>query len=106
MHNSGEDALMLIAVIVVGIALILWASIIIGILWFVVSGIIAAQRYQKYVKEANAVFDQEELETGAGLDADDIFRSVFGSEINSSENGYETPLDWVDGTIFGVGNQE
>ncbi|HJS82765.1 MAG TPA: hypothetical protein VJ742_08020 [Nitrososphaera sp.] len=106
MRNSGEDALMLIAVIVIGIALILWASIIIGILWFVVSGIVAAHRYQKYFNEANALYDQAELATGAGLDADDVFRSVFGSDIGFSDNGHETPLDWVEGTVFGVTKQK
>src|SRR2546430_1135748 len=101
MSNDGTDALAYLAVVVIGFALIVWGLIIIGLLWFSISAVVAAYRYKKYLREANEEFEQVMSETGADLPVDEILRATYGAGIELPENGFDY-FDWFEATVIGV----
>ena len=106
MSSSDTDWIAYLAALAIGIALIIWGLIIIGILWFTVSSVIAAHRYKKYLAEAVEEYQAVEDEVAPEMDVDEVFSAAFGVGIDLSENGYDSGFDWLNGTVFGVELEE
>ncbi len=104
--NSNEwDWLAYLAALAIGLALIVWGLILIGLIWFLVSGCVAVYRHKKYLKEAGLDYRQVEDEVGAGLEADEVLQALWGAGVVTND-GYDNAFDWLSGTVFGVNLEE
>ena len=98
-----DDDLDSLAVLIIGIAALLVVLMIAGLVWFIVSTIVAAYLYRQYLREAEDTFDEVAQELGVDLPVDDVLRATYAAGVDLPENGgYETVADWMTGTPMGV----
>ena len=76
-----------------------------GAIWFLIASCIAAWRYRKYLKKAEADFEQTAREHGLNIPGSEVIETVHSVGIHP-ETGYESVGDWAAGTLFGVEEYE
>ena len=103
--SSNDEWIAWLAMLVWGLIILITISVIVGVIWFTISSIVATHRYKQYLKQAEIDYQQIEEELGAGHEADEVLEAIFGAGV-ITEDGFDNPFDWLNETVFGVNLEE
>jgi hypothetical protein len=100
MMDSGEDAIVALGLILIGVGLIIIGLVLWAIVSFIIAAIVAYNRQQRYLREAEEDFDEVVRELGVDLPIEEVLESI-GLDVPPTGE-FETVADWMAGTPVGV----
>lgn len=103
--DEAWDNVAVLATLVLALALLVWGLVVLSLVFFLISGVVAVYRYKKWLKDAERQYQQVEDEVGAGYESDDVLQAMFGAGV-LTDDGFDSPYDWLQGTIFGTNLEE
>jgi hypothetical protein len=97
--NDVDDLAVSLMMFALAIYLLIAAYVVLSMIAFV----IAVYKYHKYRLEASKTYDEIATEVGANYLADDVLRTLYGLGIELADEGWDSPVDWLEGTLMGTG---
>jgi hypothetical protein len=99
--NHSSDDLEGFGMLLIGLALLIFAGAIAALVWYAITTLVILVRYHIYHQQREEGYQQVEAYLGVGYDPDDVFRSIFGEGIDLSDGGIDNSVDWFAETVIG-----
>lgn len=87
---------------VVAIGFLLLGILIIAVIWFVISAIVAYARYQRYKAQAEAEFEQEAAALGLDIPTKEVLEAFWGAGIEVPAGAQRNMGQVIGATLFGM----
>jgi hypothetical protein len=103
---NDDDVIAAVGIFLIGLALLIFVSVVAAFVWFVVAAIAEYYRREHLTKKAEESFDRIASEVGVDLPVDDVVQAMVGAGLDSPSSGvYDDYLDLLEGVLMGTGRR-
>jgi hypothetical protein len=100
--DEAWNTVAILALLAIGVGLLLIGFALVALVFWLIAGVVASARYKRWLEQAGQEYDQVETELGVNNAADDVIAATWGAGMELRDEGWNSPLDFLDETVFGL----